>query len=134
MILSDDEIQYLLDGCHSSNTWTLVERTIAATVAKLAAGIPDLVDSAKDEHGHCIMCGIHPASVQAYLTTAIAAARVQALEDAAKVGDAKAKACLRLQNEPDSDNLTDVLMRHHAVAHETNARAIRALIGANHAE
>ena len=94
-MLTDDEIKTIADSTATAEPGTegyilpfsFARAIIAATIYKLAAGVPDLVDSAKDEHGHCIMCGIHPASVQAYLTTAIAAARFAALEEAALMAE-----------------------------------------------
>ena len=95
-LLTDDEIQYLLDGCHSSNTWTLVERTIAATIAKLASGVSvEPVATVRWDSKCSVSIENHApdileAGMKLYTTTAIAAARVAALEEAARVVEADA--------------------------------------------
>jgi len=87
MILTNEDIHAIqrTEPAYMTASCPAFARAIeVAVLAKLAQGTPELIDAAKDEHGGCIVCGVRFASVAAYVNASNAAARVNALEEAAQ--------------------------------------------------
>ncbi len=83
-LLTADEIYAMYrEPSSDAEMLTFAGEVERAVIAKLALGMPELVDAARDVSGKCIVCGIRPSSIAAHVTVSIAEARVNALELAA---------------------------------------------------